>query len=44
MVSSVLRVKKYKAVAVPIRLWSAVSQVVEATGLYSSELSSCARS
>lgn len=29
--------RKYKTVAVPIRLWNEVSRVVEATGTYSNE-------
>ena len=37
MVSSVLKVKRYKTVAIPIGLWNEISHVVEATGIYSSE-------
>jgi len=36
-VSSVLRVKRYKTVAIPIGLWNEVSHIVKATGIYSSE-------
>jgi len=30
-------VRKYKTVAIPLRLWKEISNVVKATGLYSSE-------